>query len=281
MIACFFLKLKQAIEVLTRSGDNLLRIAAIAIGSFNTDRNFLRNDMSNLYSEITDPYLRAIFYFLLSSQSDDHWEGILNEKKLPLTDRMAFACIFLSDTQLSEYIKRQIVLCIENGDLCGILLTGASNDGVALLQSYLDTSEDIQTVSLIASRFFDSETFSNSKIQFWISVYRNLLDQWKFWPQRANFDIMMGNKNIIPKAVFLLCNFCGKSISSALQEDSRLRNTQNRLVACPHCRKPLPRCSLCLLHMGTSTNSVIPKDSRRSNNFQAKPFSTWFAWCQR
>lgn len=281
LIACFHLKLKQAVEVLTRSGDNVLLITAIAIGSFNSDRNFLRSDMTTLYADITDPYLRAIFAFL--SQVDDHWDGILREKKLPLTDRMAFACMYLSDTQLNEYIKMQITLCIENGDLTGILLTGATGDGVGLLQSYLDTSEDIQTVSLIASRFFVNEQCTNPTIQYWIATYRGLLDSWGFWELRAQFDIQSGNRTTTPKSIYLLCNFCGKSISSALNEDSRLRNRGLVDRQCQHCRKPLPRCSLCLLHMGTTTSTAIQGASRRGGDtapFQTKPFSSWFAWCQ-
>lgn len=281
LIACFHLKLKQAVEVLTRSGDSVHRITAIAIGSFNSDRNFLRSDMTNLYADITDPYLRAIFAFL--SQVDDHWEGILKEKKLPLTDRMAFACMYLSDSQLGDYIKKQITLCIEMGDLTGILLTGTTGEGVGLLQSYLDSSEDIQTVSLIASRFFANEQTSNPLIQYWISTYRGLLDTWGFWELRAQFDIMMGNRTIPPKSIYLLCNFCGKSISSALHEDPRMRSSKIIDRQCPHCRKPLPRCSLCLMHMGTPTSTAIQSASKtRSSDtqFQSKPFSSWFAWCQ-
>lgn len=31
------------------------------------------------------------------------------------------------------------------------------------------------------------------------------------------------------RTVFLLCNFCGKSVSSALQDDARLRNVSSNV----------------------------------------------------
>lgn len=41
-----------------------------------------------------------------------------------LEDRVAFACIFLSDTKLHDYIRQTCDALIEQGDLSGILLTG-------------------------------------------------------------------------------------------------------------------------------------------------------------
>lgn len=58
--------------------------------------------------------------------------------------------------------------------------------------------------------------------------YRELLDIWGLWEQRAHFDIQMGQVRSSPKygrSVFLLCSFCGKSVSAFLQEESRMRPT--------------------------------------------------------
>lgn len=49
------------------------------------------------------------------------------------------------------------------------------------------------------------------------SLYRELLDSWKLWEQRAEFDIMKNknNQSLIPQPeVTVSCNFCGKSIST-------------------------------------------------------------------
>jgi hypothetical protein len=39
-------------------------------------------------------------------------------------DRVAFACTFLSDAKLQEYLKQLTARLTEEGDLAGILLTG-------------------------------------------------------------------------------------------------------------------------------------------------------------
>lgn len=43
---------------------------------------------------------------------------------MAVEDRVAFACTFLSDSRLSEYIDRLTTRLTEEGDLAGILLTG-------------------------------------------------------------------------------------------------------------------------------------------------------------
>lgn len=53
--------------------------------------------------------------------------------------------------------------------------------------------------------------------------------------------------------------------------------------ACPQCRKPLPRCAICLVHMGTPSgiqqqHIQTPTTNGRSNKLSE--FSTWFTWCQ-
>jgi WD repeat-containing protein mio len=207
-----------------------------------------------------------------------------NIKGVSLSDRLAFACMYLSDSKLSDYVKTTIILCTDEGDLNGLLLTGATHDGIQLLQSYLDETVDVQTVSLIATRIFSNDLLTDLRVQSWISSYRALLDVWGLWVQRANFDITMGNVRTPPRAprsVFLLCSFCGKSVSSCYYEDARMRpNTThmgNKLSSCPNCRKPLPRCSLCLLHMGVASQHQA---GLGNSGWQSKPFSKWFSWCQ-
>lgn len=205
---------------------------------------------------------------------------------------MAFSAMFLSDIRLADYVRNMIQDCTERGDLNGLLLTGATDEGINLLQRYLDIHEDVQTVSLIAARFFGPELLKEYRVQYWISSYRDLLDTWGLWEQRAQLDVTMGNfgsPSKVSKSVFLLCSFCGKSVSAALQEEARIRsNTSNtyKLSSCPNCRKPLPRCSLCLLHMGTLSGNSTQTENGHSNNatgssgWQSKPFSKWFSWCQ-
>jgi hypothetical protein len=47
-----------------------------------------------------------------------------NENGIAVEDRVAFACTFLSDAKLKEYLKQLTTKLTEEGDLAGILLTG-------------------------------------------------------------------------------------------------------------------------------------------------------------
>lgn len=70
--------------------------------------------------------------------------------------------------------------------------------------------------------------------------------------------------------VFVSCNFCGKSISyscTAMPHQGRGFSqygvsgspTKSKVTGCPGCRKPLPRCSLCLMNMGTPVSNCPGK----------------------
>lgn len=200
---------------------------------------------------------------------------------------MAFACQYLSDTKLAEYIKGMIQTCTKWGDLNGLLLTGATAEGITLLQSYLDWTEDVQTVALIAIKFLPKDLLQDFNVQYWIESYRELLDIWRFWEHRAHLDIMLGQLHSPPKhskSVFLSCSFCGKNVSAYMHDEARARSATsniNKLSSCPSCRKPLPRCSLCLLHMGTTNGSSFQsKTGHVSSGWQSKPFAKWYSWCQ-
>lgn len=95
------------------------------------------------------------------------------EEGVSLADRMAFACKYLSQTKLSEYVMLQIQKSIEKGDLNGLLLTGESQEGVNILQSYMDATGDIQTVALIAINYFHRELFNDNRVQYWITRLTN------------------------------------------------------------------------------------------------------------
>ncbi|MEQ2201114.1 hypothetical protein XENOCAPTIV_007749, partial [Xenoophorus captivus] len=166
------------------------------------------------------------------------------ESNVAVRDRVAFACMFLSDVQGSP-----------------------------------------------------SDVLKDPRVQCWIENYRNLLDAWRFWHKRAEFDILRGKLDPSSKPlaqtagehaviyftfiadwslsalvyvyswqVFVSCNFCGKSISyscSAMPHQGRGFSqygvsgspTKSKVTSCPGCRKPLPRCALCLMNMGTPVSS--------------------------
>ncbi|XP_076291746.1 GATOR complex protein mio isoform X1 [Lasioglossum baleicum] len=296
-IAVFNLCLRQAIEILNRGASKMsmstnLNIVAMALSGFSEDRNSMwRESCLKCRSQLSDPYLRATFAFLTA---DDSYENVLNENGMAVEDRVAFALMFLSDNKLNEYLKRLTQKLTDEGNLSGFLLTGASLEGIQLLNRYLEMTGDVQSCSLIAIRAFTPKLLQEAQVQVWITSYRNLLNAWKMWTQRAHFDIAMrsSTNETPPQQIYVSCNFCGKSISAFMQGLSRARgpfgrlgSTPNKLKmsSCPNCRKPLPRCAICLMHMGTvsglqMTTSNVNRNEECDNKLTE--FNNWFTWCQ-
>lgn len=305
-IAVFNLKLRLAVKILNRGAavqekmDNPssnLNIVAMAVSGFSDDKCSMWRELClESRSQLTDPYLRAMFAFLTADE--DNYDNVLNESGVAVEDRVAFACTFLSDSKLSEYLHQLMVKLIDEGDLSGILLTGNSNDSVMMLQSFLEATGDIQSVCLLAVRMFPTEVIESPTVQLWITSYTTLLDSWHLWNQRAQFDILLSMSTAVektPQQVFISCNFCGKSVSAQMQGLSKGRGSFVRLGAssqklkmssCPHCRKPLPRCSICLVNMGTpsglqsNNNSNTNSSGKGGSSDKLAEFSSWFTWCQ-
>lgn len=279
-----------------------LNIVAMALSGYSEDKNSMWRELCvSSRSLLTDPYLRATFAFLTADS--ENYEGVLNESGMAVVDQVAFACTFLSNKRLSDYLTGLTDRLTNEGNLAGILLTGGGSAAIPLLQQYLDSTGDVQSVSAIASRAFPPELIENdASVSEWISSYRSLLDSWRLWNQRAHFDISLNAKNTNNKPaqqIFVACNFCAKSISAYMQglarnrgPFARLGTTSNRLKisSCPNCRKPQPRCAICLVNMGTPScyggtrtpqSNTAPSSGSASNSpLKLSEFTSWFTWCQ-
>ncbi|ELU15458.1 hypothetical protein CAPTEDRAFT_157856 [Capitella teleta] len=297
-IAIFSLKLRRAIQVLKSAavltqGWFNYSMVAMALSGFSDDKNTLWKEMcSSLSSQLTSPYLRAMFSFLTSDS--ETYLHILNETGLEISDKVALACMYLPDAKLTEYVDDLSRSLSASGNLDGILLTGLTTDSLDLFGQYVDITGDVQSVSLaLVQGHCDPELAHDPRVSTWIDCYRGLLDNWRMWHQRAEFDVFRNSTNAPhhppPPQVYVSCNFCGKSISSASQSN-RSRHFmygsglahKSKVSSCPGCRKPLPRCALCLINMGTSagTGKPRPPDATDDDNHKLTSISEWFTWCQ-
>ncbi|XP_063493140.1 GATOR2 complex protein MIOS isoform X3 [Symphalangus syndactylus] len=278
-------------------GDLNLNVVAMALSGYTDEKNSLWREMcSTLRLQLNNPYLCVMFAFLTSETGS--YDGVLYENKVAVRDRVAFACKFLSDTQLNRYIEKLTNEMKEAGNLEGILLTGLTKDGVDLMESYVDRTGDVQTASYCMLQGSPSDVLKDERVQYWIENYRNLLDAWRFWHKRAEFDIHRSKLDPSSKPlaqVFVSCNFCGKSISyscSAVPHQGRGFSqygvsgspTKSKVTSCPGCRKPLPRCALCLINMGTPVSSCpggTKSDEKvdLSKDKKLAQFNNWFTWC--
>ncbi|KND02899.1 uncharacterized protein SPPG_01978 [Spizellomyces punctatus DAOM BR117] len=127
----------------------------------------------------------------------------------------------------------------------------------------------------------------------------------------------------VPPQIYVRCNFCNQPVANGLFASPVKRSTgtamssaapmpvmpgnnphmagaagnplgtlmigssKQKVTSCPNCRKPLPRCALCLLHLGTAAENLQyfsrrdkPSPSSGTDGSALSGFDLWFTWCQ-
>ncbi|KAF8917059.1 hypothetical protein CPB85DRAFT_1431673 [Mucidula mucida] len=219
----------------------------------------LREHCERVIVKLQDPYLRAMLTHLALGD----WSEVLEEELIPFRERLAIAFQFLDDKTLSSYLRR-VKDRTNGGDIDAIIVTGLTKAGMNILQSYVDKSGDIQTAAIMASYVCPSK-FTDARVDRWLDAYRDLLDGFRLFHHRVDFDVTRGQivqefvddgynppEVWAPRQILIRCNYCNKTISD---DGSEIRRT--KATSCPHCSRSLPRCSVCLM-----TLSVIPDAAR-------------------
>ena len=226
-------------------------------------------------------YLRAICTFLLNI--GDGFNRTIHDEGLSLADRVGVALRFLSRANLRSFLDTSLRKCLKTGNVEGIIISGLDKRGISLIQSYVDKSSDVQSAALIVSRVVIPTEWGTEKrvCNEWLESYRSLLNNLQLWHSRAAFDVgrneilrrasssntrraasskknqRMDNDANFPPQIWARCNYCNTPLPL-----SKLRRQENIvsstwlsrqkpvLTCCPTCKKPLPRCSICLLSMG-------------------------------
>lgn len=292
--AVFHGDVERAVTALANSNRQRLKLMSTAVAGYlayrNTEVNSpWREQCRRLASDLSNPYLRAIFAFI----SDGSWMDVLDEGSLPLVERLGIALRFLPDDELSSYLNRVSERVVNSGDLEGITLTGITPRVVKLLQCYIDKTSDVQTPSLI-SCFGSPRYFEDTKVSHWIEEYRLLLNRWKMFSQRAKFDVgrtklsknYAGTSTIKPppKQVYVRCNHCKKVIGGIPKPNLNPINNKSGappkevIGKCQSCNNPLTRCAVCLLPLGSTLPTVKPKAESAANNL-SRQFEQWPTFC--
>ncbi|CEO97616.1 hypothetical protein PBRA_000961, partial [Plasmodiophora brassicae] len=208
-IAVFHLDLKRALLALRRGfakpGHAEMSFVCLALSGYEggTGHSLWAETAATISGQIKHPYLRAAFAFLCGERSTSGLSSIVHDEDVSFADRLSFACRFLGDDDLNNFVSHELRRQSDCGNLDGVLLFGLLPDCVPLLRTYLDKTGDIQTVALIGSlivaksgkeigmssashdRFYSEMTAAKS----WIEMYRDMLDRWRLWNYRALFDI--------------------------------------------------------------------------------------------
>lgn len=216
-------------------------IAALLQSGSSSKESELRTYCERLIVKLQDPHFRIMLSYIVFND----WNEVLEEEALPLRERIAIALRFLDDKQLSSYLRRVSDACRMKGSIEGLALTGLTPRGLDILQSYVDNTGDIQTAALLAS-FVCPGKYQDIRAERWIDAYRDLLNGWKLFHYRCQFDIDRGkilkegiqNGDFAPKewvkTQFLVrCNFCNKIVNSPkTQLPQESIAMQRRKVSC-------------------------------------------------
>lgn len=293
-----------------------------------------RDDMSSTRAKSSTriAYLRVLCEFLMYAGTVESLLRVLENTTLSLCDRVAFACRFLEKKELIIYLLKCVDICQNQGDLEGLAITGLSKPGIRILQSFVDHYTDVQTAAIVVSRVILPVDWAlERKICFeWVESYRSLLNVWQMWESRASFDVdradvlrrvkarnggyqrRLPNPRVrqsprppdpdilprIPAQLEARCNYCNSPLSLKRQEgitNQWLSKMQPLLNCCPQCRKPLPRCSVCLLSMGSLNPYMELTRARQGprgigknlsspddlSSLSSMNFGEWYTWCMR
>ena len=162
------------------------------------------------------------------------WTDVLDEDSLPVRERLAVAFQFLDDKALSLFLRSVAEQAVQRGDLTGLIVTGFTGQGMEILQKYMDVTGDVQTAAVISCLRAPSLISHNGKVltksivDRWVEAYQDLLDGWKLFHHRCQFDIDRGKiiqealgggdgqrRGWQPKQVMIRCNFCNKTVDVA------------------------------------------------------------------
>lgn len=247
------------------------------------------------------------------------------EACLLFSDAVAIACRFLMDDQLEALMHKLAKLAASQGSLSGLCLYGLTETALPLLQAYIDRTCDVQTaVALLLSA--PQDVLGAPRPQYWLDMYRELLNRWQLYHARCRLDGAIGrtrrksNNSVargsgssgvsvggqMPSRIFARCAFCNSSLQTggvARNLQAKIRGTAGivphqatrgnagKASVCPNCKKALPRCALCLQHLGCPNPSDLPDLSSLGSLAPApagadltpspsSAFGHWMVWCQ-
>jgi WD repeat-containing protein mio len=263
-----------------------------------------RSDLSDSFCSVSGAgYLRHVLKFLMSIGIDSGHKDVLQDETLSLCDRAAFACRFLSRDDLKDFIEQCLEKCDETGNIV-IFPTDwtserrSSAEWLHVYRSLLnrwqmwqsraafdvDRADLLRKVKLRQTEMLTNQNKSMGRAR--IAPVR------RTGARNPDSDVQAA----IPAQLDARCNYCSSPLGLRRQDTHGspwLSKMKNVLACCPNCRKPLPRCSICMLSLGALNPYMeLTKDRSRmgprgaagpsSDDFSSLanlPFAEWFTWC--
>ncbi|KAJ3133532.1 hypothetical protein HK100_004362 [Physocladia obscura] len=262
--------LTRALQSLNSSKDDKLRLIAATISSHlkstispvNTAPDTFITLCQDLSNSLKSPHLRVIFTLLSNAGS---WKKTLLTEisGFPIADTVAIALRYLNDSELLEFIKvlKTRILSGKSGSgggvenlnevilVCGIL----EADGADALQMYINATGDFQSALLLGlsgaslsanvSHQIGAVAFViDERVLGWLDMYRDLLDQWQLYHERANLDIAWSKitRNYIVNVCLDSPPTSAAELSRVHMEHRQQQQQQSQIhIRCNFCGMPI------------------------------------------
>lgn len=293
---------KQAVQILKKASSAHPELLFVSLALQLTGRGGKQAakeqlEIDDAVASKTDPYLRAISSLIATGD----WSTIANQLSLPLADRAVAAFRNFDDEQLTRWLKDQVSLAVEEGDIEGIVLAGINDDLVDIFARYVQKFHDVQTAALVLSTCYP-RYMDDIRCRAWRNAYRAHLQRHRLFFQRTKFEVestKRSKRDGVPtlkppsRQIALRCVFCDAETSLANQgaapplaatapstletRNPLLATSINAGVSCPNCGRHLPRCVVCLEVVGVP-RSDKPEDREESR--VAGRFPTFCLRCE-
>ncbi|KAI9296703.1 hypothetical protein K502DRAFT_340737 [Neoconidiobolus thromboides FSU 785] len=330
ILSFIMIGIEKTIQVLKDSNIDNYQWLALTLSNNIGNNNNWKESLVILLNKITDKKIQVLLNYFINRD----YKLIVEHPGLDFYEKMLLAIKVLSDEDLKAFLDKYSKQLIKLGDLKGLYLLGFyTNNTLLLYNNYLDLTHDIQTVALLSS-YTQLSPSANQKLisqsSIWYNNYKSILQNWKFYTQKCQLDVLksrlISNKTNNPQ-ILVRCNFCNLSISGQglltgnnankhrsnrslpissgtntppLTNPSNVSNLSlgNKSIACPNCKKALPRCSLCRLYLGSAPDSLsspffstVPQtntpllnqdnDNNNDNNSSTQLHNYYysFSWC--
>lgn len=253
---------------------------AAVIASDNVPKS-MRSLCEWMAEDAQDLYLKALLAHFVAGD----WAPVVAMSQLPLLYRVAIALRFLPDAALTTFLTTETAEAITHGDVEGVVLTGLAESSMDLFQAYITKTGDVQTAVLATART-NPRYVDDARWDLWKESYFWQMQGWREFIKRAQFTTQHnraaldreGNCMVTPPPaqIALRCNHCQQSIARLGDSKPNSENQHSKHppppshrartnaqtpaqaagTRCPKCNRPLPRCAICMLWLGSPDPST-------------------------
>lgn len=254
-------------------------------------------------SKFDNKYLEIICQFIYNNDNQSILSIMMQYDEINLIDKAGFILRFIPDEQINQVFDNFLAESQSKGLLDMIVCTGTQQDNFkTILQSFLNKTNDIQTVALLSINLFNIG-FSWDKFHQFYFCYKDLINQLQLYKYRNMLESeiydMKGHAQTVKKEIqnenqvqYITCNQCKTSLQFRDNQKSNQHNlTQSLLMQydsnildiCFNCKRATPRCCVCH-HSISILNPYYQMMKRKGGvtNIPDKlPLDEAIVWCQQ